>query len=605
MKDVNRSKYSSVMGDWLVELGYTHCFLVAGGGSMHLIDGFRTRFTCIPVVHEVSAGIAVEHFNECSSAGKAFALVTTGPGLTNIVTAIAGCYVERRELLVIAGQVKTTDLLVAPLRQRGIQEVDGTALTKSITVRNALLSEPIGRTEFFALVEAGRRPHPGPVVIEVCLDVQGARVDRLALEASGGMSGGLSAPDTAASQHLEEHATTLAEELSRAQRPLILIGGLVSRRLAWESLPEFERHGIPVMTTIAAIDRVPSNSPVCAGRPGTWGGQRSANLLVAQADVIVAIGTQLDLQHTGFNWQKFAPAARIFQVFPCPHELSKGHPTLAGAVNAAPDAVLQTMLPKLAWQDQENWGAYVQTARDLVPVLEPANTARAGYVLSFEFLRNLSLASQPDDVLAICSSGGSFTGALQVFDVAPGQYATTSPAFASMGYGLATAIGAALARPGKRVILVEGDGGFAQNLQELATARRHNLPLKIFILDNHGYGSIRSTQRKFFDGAYVGCDAETGLGFPNWPALFSAFGIPARYLLPEEITRASLAELLDGPEPAAWIVRIDPEQSNWPGVSTRILPDGRMESNPLYQLLPPLPPAVNEVVSRYLPHEKI
>lgn len=123
-----------------------------------------------------------------------------------------------------------------------------------------------------------------------------------------------------------------------------------------------------------------------------------------------------------------------------------------------------------------------------------------------------------------------------------------------MGYGLATAIGAALARPGKRVILVEGDGGFAQNLQELATARRQNLPLKIFILDNHGYGSIRSTQRKFFDGAYVGCDAETGLGFPNWPALFSAFGIPARCLLPEEITRASLAKLLDGPEPAAWIV---------------------------------------------------
>ncbi|MEN9632297.1 MAG: hypothetical protein RL077_701 [Verrucomicrobiota bacterium] len=593
------------MGDWLVGLGYTHCFMVAGGGSMHLIDGFRTRFTCIPVVHEVSAGIAVEHFNECSSAGKAFALVTTGPGLTNIVTAIAGCYVERRELLVIAGQVKTTDLLVAPLRQRGIQEVDGTALTKSITVRNALLSEPIGRSEFFALVEAGRRPHPGPVVIEVCLDVQGARVDRLALEASAGMSGGLTVPDTAEPPRIEEHARLLAEELSRAQRPLILLGGLVSRSLAWESLPEFERHGIPVMTTIAAIDRVPSNSPVCAGRPGTWGGQRSANLLVAQADVIVAIGTQLDLQHTGFNWQKFAPAARVFQVFPCPHELGKGHPALAGAVNAAPDAVLQTMLPKLAWQDQENWGAYVQTARDLVPVLEPANTARAGYVLSFEFLRNLSLASHPDDILAICSSGGSFTGALQVFDVAPRQYATTSPAFASMGYGLATAIGAALARPGKRVILVEGDGGFAQNLQELATARRQNLPLKIFILDNHGYGSIRSTQRKFFDGAYVGCDAETGLGFPNWPALFSAFGIPARCLLPEEITRASLAKLLDGPEPAAWIVPIDPEQSNWPGVSTRILPDGRMESNPLYQLLPPLMPVVHEVVSRYLPHEKI
>ena len=128
--------------------------------------------------------------------------------------------------------------------------------------------------------------------------------------------------------------------------------------------------------------------------------------------------------------------------------------------------------------------------------------------------------------------------------------------------------------------------------------------VKIFILDNHGYGSIRSTQRKFFDGAYVGCDAETGLGFPNWPALFSAFGIPARYLLPEETTQARLAELIAGPELEAWIVRIDPEQSNWPGVSTRILPDGQMESNPLYQLLPPLAPAVSQVVSRYLPDEE-
>lgn len=604
MKELNLTKYSGVMGDWLIELGYTHCFLVAGGGSMHLIDGFRTRFTCIPVVHEMSAGIAVEHFNECSSAGKAFALVTTGPGLTNIVTAIAACYVERRELLVIAGQVKTTDLLVAPLRQRGIQEVDGVALTKSITVRNAIFTEPRGRQEFFELVEAGRRPHPGPVVIEVCLDVQGALVDRSVLEASADISAGVAATGSDEISPIEDHAAALAAVLSQAQRPLILLGGLISRRLAWDSLPELERQGIPVATTISAIDRVPSNSPICAGRPGTWGGQRSANLLIAQADVIVALGAQLDLQHTGYNWQKFAPEGRVFQVFPCAHEIGKGHPKLAGAINASPDAVLRKILPKLAWKDRENWGAYVRTVREWVPVLEPANKVREGYVLSFEFLRNLSLASKPDDILAICSSGGAFTGALQVFEVAPRQYATTSPAFASMGYGLATAIGVALAQPGKRVILVEGDGGFAQNLQELATARRNNLPIKIFILDNQGYGSIRSTQRKFFNGAYVGCDAETGLGFPSWPALFSAYGISARYLRSEEITSASLATLLNGPGPEAWIVRIDPEQTNWPAVTTRMLPDGRMESNPLYELIPPLAPDVSEVVSRYVPHDR-
>src|SRR3954465_13183458 len=147
MKEPARTKYSEVLGDWLAAAGYTHCFMVAGGGCMHLIDGFRSRFTIIPVVHEVSAGIAAEHFNECASSGRAFVLITTGPGLTNIITAVAGCYTERRELLVIAGQVKSSDLLTPPLRQRGVQEIDGHALTTPIAVHSRLLREPIGRAE--------------------------------------------------------------------------------------------------------------------------------------------------------------------------------------------------------------------------------------------------------------------------------------------------------------------------------------------------------------------------------------------------------------------------------------------------------------------------
>ena len=601
MNPTEPSKYSSVLGDWLVEMGYTHCFMVAGGGSMHLIDGFRTKFTCIPVVHEVSAGIAVEHFNECTSAGRAFALVTTGPGLTNIVTAIAGAYTERRELLVIAGQVKSTDLLTPPLRQRGIQEVDGAALTKPITVASVCLRAPIGRAEFTALVRAGRGPHPGPVVIEVCLDVQGARVDRQALENRADDASAMPAGPKEEARQVQPDARRLAAELSQAQRPVILLGGLVSRQLAWDLLPEFQRLGVPVMTTTSAIDRIPSDSPVAAGRPSSWGGQRSANMLLAQADVVVAIGAQLDLQQTGFNWQGYAPSARLFQVYPCAHELAKGHPGLAGEVEANPDAILQALIPLVSWQDRAGWGDYVRQVRALVPVIEPTNGSREGYLSSFVLMQNLSRATTPADVLALSSSGGSFTGGLQVCAVAARQYATTSPAFASMGYGLATAIGAAFARPGQRVVLVEGDGGFSQNLQELAMVRRNNLPVKIFILENQGYGSIRATQRKFFDGAYVGCDEATGLGFPDWPALFGAFGIRARYLAADEMAGERLAALIAGPEPEAWIVRVDPEQPNAPAVSSRILPDGKMESNPLYQMLPPLDPAIQAKVSRYLP----
>jgi len=596
MNEPAGTKYSEVLADWLIELGYTHCFMVAGGGCMHLIDGFRSKFTVVPVVHEVTAGIAAEHFNECRSAGKAFALVTSGPGLTNVVTAVAGSYTERRELLVIAGQVKSTDLRVAPLRQRGVQELDGTALAETITVASTCLREPMARGEFQALVKSGWGPHPGPVVIEVCLDVQGARVERRTLEA-----GPMTAAPAPAHADLEGAAAQLAQALSQARRPLFLLGGLVSRAAAWEAMPELLRLGIPVATTTSAIDRVPSSAPIYAGRPGTWGGQRAANLIVAQADVIVVLGAQLDLQQTGFNWQEYAPQARLYQVFPAAEELAKGHPTLAGAVNAPPDALLAALLPRIVWPDAERWGDYVRKLRELVPTLDPANTNRPQYVSPFVLLRNLSLAAQPDDVLALCSSGGTFTGSLQSYEVAARQYATVSPAFASMGWGLATAIGAAMARPGRRVILTEGDGGFAQNLQELAVVRRRDLPIKIFLSENHGYGSIRATQRKFFNGAYVGCDEETGLGFPDWVALFGAYGIPARRLAPDEATPESLARLMAGPGPAAWIVPIDPEQSNWPAVSSRLLPDGKMVSNPLYRMLPPLPPEIEAQVSRYLP----
>lgn len=596
--DNNIIKYSDLLGDWLKQLGYTHCFMLAGGGCMHLIDGFRSRFTIIPVVNEVAAGIAVEHFNECSTSGKAFALVTTGPGFTNILTAIAGAYVERRELLVIAGQVKSTDLLVYPQRQRGIQEVDGATIAKPISAASLCLSRPINRAEFVQTVECGYRPHPGPVVIEVCLDVQGARVNRAELESAP-------APVAAVTyQSLVEPAVAAAvNALAEARRPLILIGGLVPRAAVWPRLQELEKLGIPVVTTTSAIDRIPSDSPLNAGRTGTWGGQRSANLLVAQADVIIALGAQLDLQQTGFNWQEFAPVARLFQIYPCDAELTKGHPLLAGDFNADPGAVFTAMLGRISWSDREGWGDYVRKVRTLLPVLEPANTVREGWFSSFKLLHDLSRAAKPDDVLALCSSGGSFTAALQVYHVNRGQYATTSPAHASMGYGVATAIGAAFARPGQRVIMAEGDGGFAQNLQELAVIRRHNLPVKIFLMDNGGYGSIRATQKKFFGGAYVGCDENTGLGFPDWIALFTAYGIRASELSQSDATPERLAALLDSPDPEAWVVRVDPEQPNWPAVSSKILPDGKMASNPLYNMLPALAPEIAAQVTRYLPAE--
>lgn len=590
-------KYSDLLGEWLVELGYTHCFFVAGGGIMHLLDGVRNRFECIPVVHEMSAGICAEHFNESARNGqRAFALVTTGPGLTNIVTSVAGCYVEHRELLVIAGQVKSTDLLIHPERQRGVQEVDGSAVCAPISVRSECLREPIPRHQFHSMVRLAQGPHPGPVVIEVCLDVQGASVaPELFCQEPVPEAASLILPrkdDVEAIKHL----------IKTAQRPLILLGGLVTREAAWNSLPVFERLGLPVATTTSAIDRVPSDSPIFAGRPGTWGGQRASNLVLAQADVIVVFGAQLDLQQTGFNYSKYAPKAQLVHIFPSQTELTRNGPPASRKVLATPDAVLLEVLPELHWTDEAKWGQYVREVRALVPSLEPANVNDPSFLNSFHFLRNLSRATNPADVLALCSSGGTFTGSLQNYEIAPKQIATTSAAHASMGYGLATAIGAAFANRDRRIVLTEGEGGFSQNLQELAVVKRFSLPIKIFLLENQGYASIRATQKKFFHGAYLGCDPDTGLGFPNWEKLFEAYDIPCRFIRQNEGEEVALRQLLaERSGPQAWIVRVDPYQPNWPSVSTELGADGSLTSSPLYDMLPSLSDDLLSSVGRYLP----
>ncbi len=554
-------KFSGQIADWLVEMGYTHCFMVAGGGSMHLLDACRKKFVCVPVVHEQVAGIAVEHFNECSMGKKAFALVTTGPGLTNIVTPMAACYAERRELLVIAGQVNVRDQC-AGLRQSGIQEVDGIALTKSITVRNACLKQPIGREAFRALVE--QDSHPGPVLVEVCLEVQGAVIEPT--------------PDP-------------VQAIREAKRPVILIGGLVTRRTARHCLAPLEKLGVPVLTTTSAIDRIPSTSYIHFGRAGTWGGQRSANLILAQADVVLVIGAQLDVQQTGFNWDGWANG-KIFQVFPDEAELSKGRLKVIG-INEEPDIFLVKFLGPATWKD-DGWMDYCLDVASLPP--EP-NTHRTDFICPYNLLRNLSLASKPDDVIALSSAGQTFTGGLNSVAVAREQTVTVSPAFASMGWGLPAAIGAAFAT-GKRVILAEGDGGFAMNLQDLATVRLHKLNIKIFLFVNDGYGSIRSTQKKYFGAQYLGCDQATGLGAPDWLELFGAYGLPARELDTVEPDR--LAEIMEVEGPEAFVVRVDPDQTNYPVVASGMDASGRMSARPNWDMLPPLAPDVLARVTKYL-----
>ena len=583
------SKYAEQLTNWLVELGYTHCFFVAGGNIMHLLDGARTRFTCVPVVHEVAAGIAAEYFNESDGKGRAFALVTAGPGVSNILTAMGGAWLESRELLVIAGQVKSEDLASNGVRQRGIQEIDGVGLAAPVAKRSVQMKTPMSKSDFFSVVNEGVTERPGPIFIELCLDAQGAPP---VTEEK------LNAIPTSNSTVTKIIIDKVVAQFEKAQRPILLIGGGVSRSTTNALHHELSSSGIPVMTTWNGTDRIAASHPQYLGRPNTWG-QRSANLLVAQADLIVAVGTRLGMQQTGFNWQQFGRNAYVVHVDIDRAELEKGHPKTDLTVCADADDFLLQLLSKVSG-DWSSWLAYAQEVRSLLPLNDPENETGDGFISPYDFYADLVNISDSNDVIIPCSSGGANSVSMQVMEQKLGQVIITDKGLASMGYGLGGAIGASMAHPGRRTFLIEGDGGFSQNLQELATVAVNRLPIKTFIFANNGYGSIRMTQKNYFGGAYLGCDTETGLGFPDWDVLFKSFGISTMTLNRDWSTDKRVLEALRSDEPFGFIVPIDPLQTYWPKITSRIVEGGGMESNPLHMMSPDLSPDLLSKVTKYL-----
>lgn len=584
-------KYSDLLAEWLKEMGYTHCFYVAGGNIMHLLASCNKHFRMVSVIHEVAAGIATEYFNESNAGAKAFSLVTAGPGMTNLVTALAGAYLESRELLVIGGQVKTADLNRGKLRQRGIQEIDGVSIARPICKVAELIDEPVTLSKFSQFISTGGSGRRGPVFLEIPLDVQGRTVVLEDLERP--------APSSEAAMPLasDDVIEQLTQRVRKAQRPMLLIGGGVSRATAALMHDKFITMGLPVVTTWNGADRLEADHPNYFGRPNTWG-QRYANLLMQQSDLLIALGTRLGMQQTGFNWQQFVPRGEVVQIDCDQAELSKGHPAVAWPIHADANQLLLSLSNRPMGEHGE-WLAYCRQVKMTVPLIEENTTADA-YISPYLFVEKLSRRCASTDVIIPCSSGGAFTVMMQVFEQKHGQKIITNKGLASMGYGLSGAIGAALANPESRTILVEGDGGFAQNLQEIGTAAINNLNLKIFIFDDNGYASIRMTQRNYFGGNYIGCDIKSGLGLPDWEQLFKAYRVPAMRIGKDFESQEKFASLFDTKGPAAFLVSIDPGQTYFPKIMSRVTENGTMESNPLHQMSPDLPEDIQRDVMHYL-----
>lgn len=584
-------KYSDHLAEWLLQLGYDRCFFVGGGNIMHLIESISRRMPCNAVIHEVAAGIAAEYYNETSTSGRAFALVTAGPGITNIVSAIAGAFLESRELLVIGGQVKTADLAYGRVRQRGIQEVDGVSIVRPVCKSAVLLTECVSFHTFGSLALESRSGRKGPVFIEIPLDIQAREYT------SESQSGELveAYPLAKASDADVDSTVTL---LRNAERPLFLLGGGLDRGAVSRMLDRLTSAGIPVATTWNGADRIASNHPVFVGRPNTWG-QRSANLVLQQADLLIALGTRLGMQQTGFNWRGFLPGGKLVQVDIDSAELSKGHPRVDLTICAdANDFLLRVLDGDLG--NHRDWLSYARAVRDAIPPIEDVNVTRAGYISPYVFADELSRQCTQDDIIIPCSSGGAFTVMLQTFSQKQGQVLVTNKGLASMGYGLSGAIGASFRHPDRRVVLVEGDGGFAQNMQEIGTAKVNELNIKIFVFDDSGYASIRMTQRSYFGGRYVGCDTQTGLGLPHWDRLFKAWDVPTYRLGPGYASDPRFLSLFNNSGIAAFVVSIDPEQTYFPKIASHITESGAMVSNPLHLMTPDLSADLRANFSRYI-----
>jgi len=581
--------YGDQICDLLVELNYTHCFYVAGGNIMHILNSASKKFICIPVVHEVSAGIAVEFFNEANrnSQSRAFVLVTAGPGLTNVVTAIAGAYLESRELLVIGGQVKASDLKDNSLRQNGIQEIDGITLVESITIRRLQLSTPVEIGEVRDLIEIAPEIRKGPIFIEFCLDIQASPKLETTYKSL-----------SLKSVNLETDFSEFFEIFPNYKRPILLLGGGVNREFASKNKDALASLPFPIMTTWNAADRIDSRQLNYMGRPNTWG-QRYANVILQQADLIIVTGSRLGLQQTGFNWQSFGPLADIVHVDLDVNELNRSNLRTRFKYQSDANQFLQSFLELEQKNSFDEWVEFSKLVKANLPLSENLNVSHEGFWDPYEFMALISGVLLETDSIIPSSSGGAETVTMQALQQIDGNTIITDKGLASMGYGLAGAIGAAF-KSGKRVIHIEGDGGFSQNLQELGTVAKNNLQIKTFIFCNSGYASIRMTQKSYFGGNYVGCDENTGLGLPNWELLFGAYGIPVTIVKPCKTFNAETLALMNDPYPRAFLIHVHPEQTYYPKITSRVMADGKMESNPLHLMTPELPPNVASQVYRYL-----
>jgi acetolactate synthase I/II/III large subunit len=583
-------KLSDYVMQFVAGLGVKHVFLVTGGGAMHLNASLAQRADIEPICnsHEQASAMAAENYAKATN-GLGVAMITTGPGGTNAITGLAGAWLDSTPVLFLSGQVKRPDRMFAPdgsplgMRQLGVQEVDIVSIVKPITKYAVTVLEPESiRYHLEEAVHVARSGRPGPVWIDIPLDVQAAPVDETALV-------GFSPEPAARADRLPQLVREAIDALNRSERPLLLIGNGVRLARAEEELREFfALTQIPIEATWCAADIVSSEDPLFVGRPGSLA-SRGANFALQNCDFLLSIGARVDFAITGYAPDKLARAAHKVMVDIDEAEIRKLDPYIDTPIVADAGEFLREVLRQLDAVRLKNrtcWNKRCADWKTRYSVVSGDHRKPHGRVSIYHLAEIIGQETSPEDLMISGSSGSGIEIFLFACPTRTGQRIYHTAGLGSMGNGLPGSIGVCIAGGRKRTICVDGDGGFQFNIQELETVARLSLPIKFFVLNNDGYASIRGSQANFFGAPQLGCDRHTGVTVPDLCKVADSYGIASTRIESQANLREQVRRVLETRGPVVCDVQVIPDEVRGPRLSTMQRPDGSLVSKPLEDLWP-------------------
>lgn len=592
-------KVSDYIAQFVVENGITDAFTVVGGGAIHLNDAFghKDGLHCTYNHHEQACAIAAEAYARLENK-PALVCVTSGPGGINALTGVCGGWLDSIPMLIVSGQVKyTTTARYAKklnpeveLRSLGDQEYDIVKSAEPMTKYAVMLEDAkdvrYACEKAFHLATTGR---PGPVWIDVPVDIQGTVIETDELEGYDPANDDSLLPPAID----DETVNDVLNQIKNAKRPVIYAGGGIRLSSGYEEFKKaVKKLNVPVVTYWNSVDLIENENPLYIGRGGNMG-DRAGNFAVQNSDLVLAIGTRISIRQVGYNYETWAREAKVIMVDIDKSEMKKHTVHIDKAIWA--DAKDFLCAVNRCADDRvfsnEEWLGACRNWKNKYPVTLPRHWNNGGeYANVFAFVKYLS-DSLPEESYTAVSNGACCVVGHQNYTIKKNTRFIINSAIASMGYGLPASIGLCVADGKKDTVCLEGDGSIMMNLQELQTIVTNKLPIKIFLINNQGYHSIRLTQNNIFsEHCKVGIGPESGdLSFPDFELIAKAFGYPYYSAHNNDEMKTAVEKTLNQSGFAFCEIFTDTEQIWEPKSSARKLEDGTIVSPPLEDLAPFLP----------------